>query len=176
MNAATSDSTTRNGDPLVVVWHALDRLGCEPHGPEHDFRARCPAHDGRTNSSLHVIEGADRRAVLHCFNGCKPEAVVAALDLRWADLFPAGHRRAARVRIERSRLSGNAARVADVLAALEVANRPWRLSLAVACPYCEHPAAWLRGGSDGRLHFDCPDGCGVDSFAGALAARVVVTR
>ncbi len=50
------------------------------------FTARCPAHDDRTNS-LKVDPGDDGRVLLHCFAGCDPEQVVAALGLTMADLF-----------------------------------------------------------------------------------------
>ena len=57
------------------------------------FTARCPAHDDRHNS-LKVDEGDDGEALIHCHAGCPPEAVVAALGLGMADLFP--HREAGR--------------------------------------------------------------------------------
>ena len=52
------------------------------------FKAICPAHADRT-PSLSVKEGDDGRVLLHCFGGCEMEAVVAAMGLRPADLFPA---------------------------------------------------------------------------------------
>src|SRR4051812_40949400 len=44
-------------DPLDTVWAALDAAGYDPHGQEHDFRARCPGHDGENRDALHVSEG-----------------------------------------------------------------------------------------------------------------------
>ena len=168
---------TYSQDPLSTVWQALDACGCEPHGPEHDFRARCPAHDGRSNGSLHVVEGADRRAVVHCFSGCQTEAVLAALGSSWRDLFPDGHRQARRIHLDRpTRLSGNARRIADALAALDARGRPWRVMVATDCAYCGSPGGWLRGGSGGRLHFDCPGGCGLEAFAQALAGRLALAE
>ncbi len=51
------------------------------------WSVRCPAHDDR-RASLSVGVGDDGRYVLHCHAGCKPEDVVRALGLRWADLMP----------------------------------------------------------------------------------------
>lgn len=51
------------------------------------FVARCPAHDDR-RASLKVDAGGDGRALLHCYAGCEPAAVVAALGLTLSDLYP----------------------------------------------------------------------------------------
>jgi hypothetical protein len=50
------------------------------------WRARCPAHHDRT-PSLDIREGDDGRALLQCRARCRTEAVLTALDLRWAHLF-----------------------------------------------------------------------------------------
>ncbi len=55
---------------------------------DHGFgrwSARCPAHADRL-PSLSIRE-ADSRILLHCFAGCKPEAIVEALGLEMRDLF-----------------------------------------------------------------------------------------
>jgi hypothetical protein len=49
--------------------------------------ARCPAHDDK-NPSLAIAEGDDGRALLTCHAGCATAAVVEALGLTMADLFP----------------------------------------------------------------------------------------
>lgn len=49
--------------------------------------ARCPAHDDQLNS-LKVDTGDDGQVLIHCHAGCTPEAVVRALGLSLADLFP----------------------------------------------------------------------------------------
>lgn len=51
------------------------------------YVARCPAHEDRT-PSLSLREGDDGRVLLHCHGGCTTDAVVAALGLSMADLFP----------------------------------------------------------------------------------------
>src|SRR5689334_4577567 len=117
-------------DPLHTLWDALERRDCDPHGDLHNFRARCPAHQGANREALHVTEGCDRRALLHCFaHGCDPDRIVAALDLTTSDLFPAGHRRGRRRPMpaaKRTDLTGAARAVADVLAALEVIGHEWQ--------------------------------------------------
>ena len=64
------------------------------------WQACCPAHED-THPSLSITPSADK-ALIHCFAGCAPEAIVAALRLTLADLYvsrPAmnGHRRILRV-------------------------------------------------------------------------------
>jgi len=54
--------------------------------------ALCPAHDDH-NPSLSVSLGQDGRILIHCFAGCRPEDVVAALGLKMSDLFPEPLRR-----------------------------------------------------------------------------------
>ncbi len=49
--------------------------------------ARCPSHDDR-GPSLSIAEGTDGRVLVHCFAGCSAMAVLEALDLEFADLFP----------------------------------------------------------------------------------------
>ena len=59
------------------------------------WSARCPAHADRQNS-LSLALGDDGRLLVHCFAGCQPEAIVAAIGLQLRDLYPdAGSRRRA---------------------------------------------------------------------------------
>lgn len=51
------------------------------------YQARCPAHDDN-GPSLSLREGDDGRVLVHCHAGCTPAAVVAAIGLTMADLFP----------------------------------------------------------------------------------------
>ena len=51
------------------------------------YLARCPAHEDRT-PSLSIHQGSDGRILLHCWAGCQTQAVLGALGLSWADLFP----------------------------------------------------------------------------------------
>ncbi|MCO5107132.1 MAG: hypothetical protein M9907_08625 [Burkholderiaceae bacterium] len=49
--------------------------------------ACCPAHPDR-GPSLSVAEGDDGRILIHCFAGCAPLAVLEAVGLDFAALFP----------------------------------------------------------------------------------------
>jgi hypothetical protein len=61
----------------------LQKVKTTPNG----WGACCPAHGDR-HASLSIGTGEDGRILLFCHAGCKPEAVVAALGLKLADLFP----------------------------------------------------------------------------------------
>jgi hypothetical protein len=51
------------------------------------FMVRCPAHADDT-ASLSVSAGKDGRTLLHCHAGCDSDAILSALGLSLADLFP----------------------------------------------------------------------------------------
>jgi hypothetical protein len=55
------------------------------------WMARCPAHEDR-GPSLSIRELDDGRTLIHCFAGCQPNDVLAALGLSLSDLFPDGGR------------------------------------------------------------------------------------
>lgn len=59
--------------------------GVKQHGGK--VVALCPAHPDKS-PSLSLREGSDGRALLHCFAGCTPQAIVASLGLKLSDLFP----------------------------------------------------------------------------------------
>src|SRR5690606_6531649 len=50
------------------------------------WRARCPACGGKSRK-VSVAE-AGGRVLVHAFCGCKPDEVLGAVGLNWADLFP----------------------------------------------------------------------------------------
>lgn len=50
--------------------------------------ALCSAHQDR-NPSLSIKTAEDGRILLHCWAGCKTDDVLAAIGLRFSDLFPA---------------------------------------------------------------------------------------
>ncbi len=72
----------------------LARLGqARPVDPSQTtWVAPCPAH-ADTKPSLYVSVGQDQRTLVHCYGGCSPEAVVAALGLTMADLMGDAPRR-----------------------------------------------------------------------------------
>ncbi len=70
---------------------ALDGLRETPNG----WQAICPAHDDRT-ASLSVGKGDDGKLLIHCFAGCTPQSVVAAVGLQMSDLMPRRNGRASK--------------------------------------------------------------------------------
>jgi len=70
--------------PLELLFSKLPGVKKSGSG----WSARCPAHDDR-RASLSVSTGDDGRVLLHCHAGCDTAAIVAALGLGLADLFPA---------------------------------------------------------------------------------------
>ncbi len=77
---------------LSPVEKVLDRL--EGYRTDRGgFRARCPAHNGDSDTSLSVKEGEDGRALLTCHASCGLQDIVDALGLGVVDLFAHnGHR------------------------------------------------------------------------------------
>lgn len=69
--------------PLDVLLSRLEGVRASGHG----WIARCPAHKDRS-ASLSLAEGRDGRALVKCFAGCEALAVVQAVGLELADLFP----------------------------------------------------------------------------------------
>ena len=73
----------------------VDRVREKLHGVTvagDGWQARCPAHEDN-RASLSLNTGKDGRALIHCFAGCKPDAIVGALGLSWRDVMPASERR-----------------------------------------------------------------------------------
>lgn len=73
--------------------HSIENLlarldGVKRTGPG-TWLARCPAHEDR-GPSLSIREADDGRILLHCFAGCGPHDVLAAVGLTFGDLFPSG--------------------------------------------------------------------------------------
>lgn len=70
-------------DPVEVL---LDKLGEVKQVGEKQWKACCPAHDD-SRASLAISRGEDQRALVHCYAGCDPSAVVAAIGLEMRDLM-----------------------------------------------------------------------------------------
>ena len=80
---------TANHSPVDTVLARLKTVIPTSSG----WIAHCPAHDdGRP--SLKIDTGDDGRALLHCYAGCEPAAIVERIGLAMADTFardePAG--------------------------------------------------------------------------------------
>ena len=72
--------------PHLHVETILRTLEARPAGTDR-WRARCPAHDGQSRTSLSIRTGDDGRVLVHCFAGCTPGDVLAAAGLTWGDAF-----------------------------------------------------------------------------------------
>jgi hypothetical protein len=167
-------------DPFRIVWDALAARGYGPRGKPHDFRSRCPGHDGDNSTALHVWDRGDGAAWLTCFaHDCPTENIVETLDLRMRDLFPvdpgdSGRRlRSAR----REDFTGNAREYVNALAALERLGIPWGAALWLGdCPNCERQHMQLSIGSTGEPRVYCPRGCDLRMITRALADRLAWRR
>ncbi len=69
----------------MTVQALLDRLDSVRSRGTGRYKAKCPAHPDKT-PSLSIRE-THTRTLLHCFSGCTPEEILAALRLEWKDLF-----------------------------------------------------------------------------------------
>ncbi len=187
---------SQSHDPMQVVYDACVATGLEPKGDVYKFVCRCPSHKDR-DPSLSSSEGADRRALLHCFAGCDTADIVKALGLDWSDLFPDGHHRAGpRQRASRPVDAGNP--VAEVLAALCAVGIGYHRTLSPVmftvdrCPGCDERrpgALWIAAadgdhrppttvgakpgihdvaGPPGRAILTCFNGCTFEAILSAL--------
>jgi hypothetical protein len=71
---------------MTPIETLLDRLP-DARKSGNGWSARCPAHDDR-RASLSVAQGDDGKALVKCHAGCDTSAVLAAVGLKMADLFP----------------------------------------------------------------------------------------
>lgn len=69
--------------PIEAIIQRLD--GVKPDGK--GYRARCPACGGQSRK-LTIVEGDDGRALIHCFGCNDTRAVLDAIGLKWADIYP----------------------------------------------------------------------------------------
>ncbi len=70
--------------PAAALLARLDRV--RQTAPSQ-WVARCPAHADK-GPSLTVKELPDGRVLFHCFAGCEGDDVLAAIGLRWLDIYP----------------------------------------------------------------------------------------
>lgn len=123
----------------------LSRLdGVQKSG--NGWRARCPACGGQSRK-LSVAE-VDGRVLVHCFACNDAEAVLAAIGLRWADLYPPRHWPQSPQERESAR---RAIREAGIASAVEVLALESCIVAAAAVEV--EAAAWLLSPEDAdRLH------------------------
>jgi hypothetical protein len=67
-------------ETLLAKLHDAKRAG-------NGWSARCPAHEDR-RASLSIAQGNDGTALVKCHAGCDTAAILAAIGLTLADLFP----------------------------------------------------------------------------------------
>jgi hypothetical protein len=70
--------------PIDLILPLLTKVRKRQPG---QWSACCPAHEDR-GPSLTVRENPDGAVLVHCFAGCSADAVVAALGMDMAALFP----------------------------------------------------------------------------------------
>ena len=83
-------SSALTSEPVARV------LSCV-HGAKSDgigWRARCPAHGGKSITSLSIAQGDDGRVLLKCHAGCSHRAILGALGLDERAMFTAKDRAA----------------------------------------------------------------------------------
>lgn len=160
-------------DPLRALWDGLAARDCDPKGQPHDFRSRCPAHDGDNPQALHVWEACDRAAMVHCFRGCDTRDVVRALGLTMRDLFPPGHHRARPIR----GVGKPVPFVNRVLERLTGLGIPYRCTTnpgfwVALCPGCRSKSAlWVFEDERRRVTLACQGGCEQIDVLRALAGE-----
>lgn len=165
-------------DPVQSVHHALTTAGCDPRGDVWKLTARCPAHEDRS-PSLSVAEGVDGRAVLHCHAGCRPERVVRAMGLQWADLFPSGHPRASRVGWAKVATDPPLLSLLMVAAAAGVgycSTRDPAVFVLRACPACGGDRVIVRTAAPGLRASCWTSGCSSEAILGALERLACAPR
>jgi hypothetical protein len=89
---AGNDSMALGDGPTSAVLARLSAIRPTPSG----WVAKCPSHDDN-QPSLSISEGEDGAALVFCHAGCTTDAIVGALGLTLADLFPTGDRRRPRI-------------------------------------------------------------------------------
>jgi len=65
----------------------LSRLDKVRQNGSNRWTAKCPSHEDGS-PSLSIRELPDGRTLVHCFAGCSPDDVLAAVSLSWRELSP----------------------------------------------------------------------------------------
>lgn len=67
-------------DPLLAKLSGVRKTG------DWRYIAKCPAHDDKSPSL--AVTQKDGKILLHCFSGCEVGAVLDAVGMEFADLYP----------------------------------------------------------------------------------------
>ncbi len=149
----------------------LDLAGAEPKGAP---LRQCPAHLDST-PSLSVKAGADGRALVHCFAGCRTEDVLLALGISWRHLYdepwltPDQHLAVARPRLSFPPVvlrSGSPASTGMRLVGVHEYGKRWRLERY------RHPAT---GAKDLRW-FTLRNGAAIPGLLGVALSELPLYR
>ena len=71
---------------MTIANRILERLEGVAARGSNQWIARCPAHEDR-HPSLSITDAGDK-VLLKCFAECETAAVLDAVGLEWADLYP----------------------------------------------------------------------------------------
>jgi len=82
-NAIRAGSQHHSTAPIDILLNRLERVIQYGQG----WRAKCPAHGGKSPGSVSIAIGDDGRILLHCFGGCSALEVVHSCGLDLSDLF-----------------------------------------------------------------------------------------
>jgi hypothetical protein len=74
--------------PIELILEKLRAADTEPVCTGSGWQCRCPAHDD-AKASMTLTATSDGTVLLHCHAGCSTPDILAALELKMADLFPA---------------------------------------------------------------------------------------
>jgi len=118
------------GSPSALLLPRIEGIITTGRG----WRARCPAHGGRS-ASLAITEGDNGTLLLHCFAGCQVHDILAAVGLQMGDLFVRKDLRSM-TPAERSQLR-QAALLPRWRAALDVLATEASVLLIAACQLCD---------------------------------------
>jgi hypothetical protein len=177
-------------DPVRALWDELERVDCDPHGPENSFRARCPAHQGDNRDALKVTEGVAGIALVTCWaHHCTARQIVRALGKPEAWLFPDYTPDPVRGRPRRRRRNVTALDAAlGLLSAAGVSVRraagplpfrdgcgmePGAFFVGESCPACGAAGLWVSEVSAREVVMACWSGCEQDRIRAAARDRAL---
>lgn len=73
-----------SSNPIEIFLSRLEKV--RPNG-RNKWKACCPAHPDNS-PSMTITEGEAGKVVFHCFAGCPPTDIIAALGMEFSDLYP----------------------------------------------------------------------------------------
>jgi hypothetical protein len=112
---------------------------------EKRFEGQCPSHDDAV-ASLSACEAEDGKVLVRCHAGCDTAAVLIALGLRMADLFPAAHSKDAAPPVAGTGMKRSGKSYATRKRALKVLDR-----IMAAKVQGERAGRWVYRDAAGRI-------------------------